>query len=200
MASVSELNNPVTDDDHGFAPMIVRLNDPFDAIVANNPDLKIEQTADGEIVFMSPTGGETGRKNSEIAFQLVQWARSAGGVAFDSSTLFRLPGGGLRSPDASWISDLRWNSLTKVEQAGYPPIAPDFVIELRSHSDRISYLQNKMNEYITCGVRLGWLVDPLQAQVHLFQPHETPLILSNPSIVSGDPILPGFVLDLTRIF
>lgn len=116
---------------------------------------------------MSPTGGESGIRNSEISFQLTAWTRNAGGFAFDSSTLFRLPNGALRSPDASWIASDRWQQLSPEERESYPPIAPDFVIELRSKTDRLVDLQDKMKEYCDCNVRLGWLIDPMLKQVHV---------------------------------
>ena len=108
----------------------VRLEEPFDRIVANNPELRIEQNAAGEIVFMSPTGGESGRRNVKLCSQLDLWASSHFGFTFDSSTLFRLPNGAKRSPDASWIASERWKKLSKDDREGYPPICPDFVVEL----------------------------------------------------------------------
>jgi Uma2 family endonuclease len=187
-------------DDRGVRPVCVRLNEPFEEIVANNPEWKMERTSEGEIVFMSPTGGESGIRNSEIAFQLTAWARETGGYAFDSSTLFRLPNGALRSPDASWIAANRWQQLSVDDRESYPPITPDFVIELRSKTDRLVDLQDKMKEYSGCGVRLGWLIDPLLRQVHVYRSGEVPVILDNPKSVAGEIVLPDFVLDLRRIF
>lgn len=200
MAVASLLNEPLTDDDFGLPLISVRLRDSFDRIVANNPELRIESTANGEIVFMAPTGGESGAVNSEITASLVIWTRTHGGVAFDSSTLFRLPNGARRSPDASWIQVNRWQNLTKKQREEYPPICPDFVIELRSRSDRVVDLQSKMQEYIDCGVRLGWLIDPFQQQIHIYKPGQMPLVLQKPDSVSDDFVLPGFVLDLRRVF
>lgn len=117
-----------------------------------------------------------------------------------SSTLFRLPNGALRSPDASWIQAARWQSLSDQERKSFPPVAPDFVIELRSQTDRVIDLQQKMKEYASCGVRLGWLIDPLQKQVHIYRPIEPPAVLSEPHSVSDESVLPGFVLELSRIF
>jgi len=187
-------------DDPGTRPVRLRLSEPFEEIVANNPEWKMERTAEGEIVFISPTGGESGIRNSEIAFQLTAWARKAGGYAFDSSTLFSLSNGALCSPDASWIAADRWQQLSADERESYPPIAPDFVIELRSKTDRLVDLQDKMNEYFGCGVRLGWLIDPLLKQVHVYRSGEAPVILENPKSVTGETVLPGFVMDLSRIF
>ena len=187
-------------DDLELRPVSLLLNEPFEDIVANNPLWKIERTANGETVFMSPTGGRSGVRNSEITFQLGNWARSNGGTAFDSSTLFRLPNGALRSPDGCWLQTERWQSLADEEQESYPPIAPDFVIELRSRTDRLIDLQDKMIEYADNGVRLGWLIDPLKKQVHIYRSREAPVILNNPTVVSGETVLPGFALDLSRIF
>jgi len=186
--------------DQGFRPVSLLLNEPFEIIVANNPLWKIERTANGETVFMSPTGGKSGVRNSEITFQLENWARSNGGTAFDSSTLFRLPNGALRSPDGCWLQTIRWQSLTDQEQESFPPIAPDFVIELRSRTDRLIDLQEKMNEYAGNGVRLGWLIDPFLKQVHIYRRGEAPVILNNPTVVSGETVLAGFTLDMSRIF
>ncbi len=173
---------------------------PFETIVANNPELKVERTAEGETVFMSPTGGESGVQNAEITLQVGLWARTHGGIAFDSSTLFRLPNGALRSPDVSWIQTERWQSLTSKQRKTYPPITPDFVIELRSPSDRLSDVKEKMTEYAACGVRLGWLIDPLLKQVHIYKPDQTPVMMQDPKSVADETVLPGFVLDLSRIF
>ena len=191
---------PVLDHERGFPLLSVRLIEPIETIIANNPELKVEQTADGEMVFMSPTGGESGLRNSDINADLVNWARSYGGIVFDSSTLFRLPNGALRSPDASWIQTARWQSLSDQERKSFPPIAPDFVMELRSQTDRVIDLQDKMSEYASCGVRLGWLIDPLQKQVYIYRSIEASVVLSEPNSVSDEAVLPGFVLDLSRIF
>ena len=200
MTSAVALYEPLVDNDRGFPLLSVRLSEPVETIIANNPELKVERTADGETVFMSPTGGESGIRNSEITAALVIWARSYGGIVFDSSTLFRLPNGALRSPDASWIQTTRWQCLSDQERKSFPPIAPDFVIELRSQTDRVIDLQDKMQEYASCGVRLGWLVDPLLKQVHIYRSVEAPIVLSQPGRVSDEAILPGFILDLSRIF
>jgi len=200
MITARTLHKPGLLDDPGTRPVCVRLSEPFEEIVANNPEWKMERTADGEIVFMSPTGGESGIRNSEIAVQLGVWARNTEGFAFDSSTLFRLPNGALRSPDASWIASDRWQQLSAEERETYPPIAPDFVIELRSKTDRLIDLQHKMKEYCDCHVRLGWLIDPFLKQVHVYSLSEASVILNEPKSVADEMVLPGFVLDLSRIF
>ena len=200
MTSAVALYEALVDNDRGFPLLSVRLSEPVETIIANNPELKVERTADGETVFMSPTGGESGQRNADIIADLVIWARGYGGTVFDSSTLFRLPNGALRSPDASWIQAARWQSLSDLERKSFPPLAPDFVIELRSQTDRVIDLQEKMKEYVSSGVRLGWLIDPLLKQVHIYRSVEAPVVLSEPSRVSDEVILPGFILDLSRLF
>jgi Uma2 family endonuclease len=192
---------PESDRGSTAAPVItLRLQESFDEIVAQNPELRIEQTAAGEIVVMSPTGGENGIRNSALNTQLSIWANRHGGVVFDSSTLFLLPNGARRTPDASWISDDRWSALTPLQRQSYPPIAPDFVVELRSPTDRLADQQEKLEEYMATGVRLGWLIDPLLKQVHIYRPGQPPQILNDPGTVSSDDTLPGLVLQLDRIF
>jgi Uma2 family endonuclease len=166
-----------------------------------NPDAKLELTTTGELVVMSPTGGESGISNIELSCQLQIWVKQNGtGVAFDSSTMFQLPSGAFRSPDASWIERSRWESLTDRQRQGFPPISPDFVVELRSPSDSLKELRDKMLEYIDNGVRLGWLLDPMRKVVEIYRPGQPVSVLTNPTQLSGENVLPGFVLDLGGIF
>jgi Uma2 family endonuclease len=166
-----------------------------------NRDLRIERTADGEIWVMPPTGGETGRRNSSLTAQLDRWSELDGsGVSFDSSTAFVLPNGAARSPDASWIALMRWQALSAEARAKFPPICPDFVVELRSRSDELGDLRAKMEEYRACGARLGWLIDPVERRVHIYRPGAEIETLDAPTTVAGDPVLRGFVLDLRRIW
>lgn len=151
-------------------PLTLRVNDSFEEFVRLNPDLVVEQNSNGEIVIMSPTGGESSERNAELIFQLRGWAKQFGGPTFDSSVIFCLPDGSKRSPDASWISSERWMSLSQEDRRKFPPMVPDFVIELRSYSDRLKQLQAKMQFYIDNGVRLGWLIDPQIFRVHIYQP------------------------------
>jgi len=178
----------------------VRLRESFDEIASLNPDLRIEQESNGEFVFMSPTGGESSSRNMEIAWQLMSWTKRFGGVCFDSSIIFCLPDGSKRSPDASWIATDRWTALSLVDRKKFPPIAPDFVIELRSESDRLATLQDKMTSYNQNGVRLGWLIDPFDKQVHVYRPGNSPDVLSNPETVSAGDMLPAFDLDLRAVW
>ena len=166
---------------------------------------RLELTASGELIVMSPTGGTAGRKNRRLTQQLGNWADENGaGEVFDSSTVFVLPNGARRSPDVSWIELDRWNQLTQAQQDGFPPIAPDFAIELVSPSDltnqRYEDLQNKMQEYLENGVKLGWLIEPSAKKVEVYRLGQTVEILNNPQTLSGEDILPGFTLDLAEIF
>lgn len=172
----------------------------FDFCMAN-PELRLEQSSTGEIIIMAPTGMGSSGRNSEIILQLMIWAKKDGtGKAFESNGQFRLPNGSARSPDASWVLLTRWNALSKAEQESFSPLCPDFVLELRSPSDRLKTLQKKMQEYIGNGARLGWLVDPFEKQVHIYQPDREPEILNHPPTVSGESVLPGFVLDMSEIY
>ncbi len=166
---------------------------------------RLELTETGELIVMSPTGGTAGRKNFNLYIDLGIWNRQTKlGQAFDSSTIFVLPNGARRSPDVSWIKLARWNQLTQQQQDGFPPIAPDFVIELVSKSDlknqRYEDLQAKMQEYLDNGVSLGWLIEPSVKTVEIYRSPQEVEILNNPQTLSGEDVLPGFILDLTEIF
>lgn len=166
-----------------------------------NRDLRIERTASGEVIVMPPAFSDTGNRNLKISQQLANWAdRDGTGETFDSSAGFTLPNGATRSPDASWIKLERWNALTEKQKASFAPICPDFVIELRSSSDTFSGLQNKMQEYIDNGASLGFLIDRKNRKVYIYRPDREPEILDNPETVSGDPELPGFVLQMAKIW
>ena len=165
---------------------------------------RLELTKDEELIIMSPTGGEAGRKNFNLYLDLGNWNRQTNlGEAFDSSTVFVLPNGARRSPDVSWIKLERWNSLTLKEKQGFPPITPDFVIELVSPSDlknqRYEDLQAKMQEYLDNGVELGWLIEPSAKTVEIYRSQHQVEIVNNPQTLSGEDVLPKFTLDLTRI-
>jgi Uma2 family endonuclease len=169
----------------------------FEELAAANRDVRLERTAIGELIIMPPTGGITGKRNIDIAFQLQAWNRQAGlGVAFDSSTAFRLGNGADRSPDASWVSQERWDTLTPEQQEAFPPLCPDFAIELRSKSDNMEPLRKKMQEYLDNGLRLGWLIDAKNKRVEIYRPNREVEVLESPNSLSGEDVLPGFVLDL----
>ncbi|MEO0376188.1 MAG: Uma2 family endonuclease [Cyanobacteria bacterium P01_A01_bin.17] len=165
-----------------------------------NPEAKLERTATGELVVMSPTGGESGRRNRRLTQQLGNWTdQDSTGESFDSSTMFRLPNGAFRSPDAAWIPLDKWNALTPEERRTFPPLCPDFVIELRSPSDALTPLQDKMQEYIDNGTRLGWLLNPQDQEVEIFRRGRPKEVLSLPTRLEGESVLPDFVLVLQSI-
>ena len=174
----------------------------FEALAAANRDLQLERTSEGELIVNPPTGGESGRRNLSISTQLGNWFESQEklGEAFDSSTGFRLPNGANRSPDASWLSRERWESLAPQQRKGFVPLCPDFVIELRSESDSLPKLQAKMREYIDNGAKLGWLIDPQNRRVEIYRPEREVELLENPQKLSGEEILPEFVLNLRRVW
>lgn len=166
---------------------------------------RMELAKDGELIIMSPTGGTAGRKNSRLTQQVRNWADQDGkGEVFDSSTVFVLPNGARRNPDVSWIKLERWNQLTQVQQDGFPPLAPDFVIELVSPSDlknqQYQDLQEKMQEYLDNGVQFGWLIEPAAKTVEIYRLGQAVEIANNLQTLSGEDILPGFILDLSNIF
>jgi Uma2 family endonuclease len=166
-----------------------------------NRDWRIERTADGEIIAMPPTGGRTGRRNFELVGLFHAWSEADGtGVGFDSSTGFILPNGAERSPDLAWVKRERWEALSEREREEFPPLCPDFVLELRSRSDSLAVLQEKMREYIANGARLGWLVDPIERRVWVYRPTGEETCLEDPERVSGDPVLAGFVLEPRRLW
>jgi Uma2 family endonuclease len=176
----------------------VTLSDEqFYQLCQDNTDWQLERTATGELLIMPPVGGCSGNREAELNADLVIWNRQTNqGKVFSSSTIFRLPGGGDRSPDVAWVSNQRWQSLPRSDQEKFPPICPDFVIELRSRTDSLAQLQVKMQEYLTSGLRLGWLINPQDQQVEIYR-HDQPVeILLLPTILSGEDVLPGFSLDL----
>ena len=178
-------------------PAIALSENQFFTLCQQNPDLKIERSGQGELIIMPPTGGEAGRKNATLIARLVMWNETDNlGVVFDSSTCFRLPKGGDRSPDVSWLKKERWDSLTPEQQRKFPPLCPDFVLELLSPSDNLSFTQAKMQEYQANGVQLGWLLNPQDQQVEIYRLGYPVEILSCPRELFGENVLPNFVLNL----
>ena len=176
-------------------------DDQFFQLCQANRDLRIERNANGDLVIMAPTGGNTSRYNSEMGADLAIWNRKTKlGVTFDSSGGFKLPNGAERSPDAAWVTLERWNRLTPEQQERFIPLAPDFVIELRSPSDALAPLQAKLQEYIDNGTRLGWLLNRRDRQAEIYRPNQPKQVLPAPSTLSGEDILPGFILDLSAIW
>jgi|SRR5581483_1015521 len=180
---------------------VIVSDEQFELLCQENRELRLELTARKELIIMPPTGSKTGNRNSTFTRRLGNWAEVNGtGLVFDSSTLFTLPNGAKRSPDASWVKRERWEALTDAQQEGFAPLCPDFVVELRSRTDRVSDLQEKMQEYIDNGARLGWLIDPIEKRVHIYRPGQPAKVLDGPATVSGDPVLPGFVLNVRELW
>ena len=176
-------------------------DEQFFMLCQNNPDLRFERTAQGELIIMPPTGGITGDRNSDLNYQLRGWSRKNKlGKTFDSSTGFKLPNGANRSPDASWVKMERWNALTEDEKEKYIPLCPDFVVELMSPSDTLEKTRAKMKEYMDNGASLGWLINRKQKQIEIYRPNQEAEILNFPQTLSGEDVLPGFILDLTEIW
>jgi len=195
---VQETSGPLTID---IPWMMSMTEEQFYQFCVANRDLRIERTATGEVIVMSPSFSDTGNRNFNIAVQLGSWAELDGtGLGFDSSAGFTLPNGATRSPDAAWIKLERWNTLTEQQKASFAPICPDFVIKLRSASDTLSTLQKKMEEYIANGTLLGWLIDRQNRQVYIYRPHRQLEILQDPQTISGDPELLGFQLVMAKIW
>ena len=181
-------------------PDLHLTDDRFYEFCRLNRELRIERTAQGGLVIMSPAGGDTSDKNAEITMQLRLWAKQEGtGRSFDSSGGFLLPNGATRSPDASWVRHDRLATLTAEERAKFLPLCPDFVVELRSPTDSLSALQDKMREYMDNGAQLGWLIDPLGDQVFVYRPGAPAERLEDPDSVSADPVLPGCHLELDEV-
>ena len=187
-------------------PATLELNidltdEQFFQLCLNNRDLRFERTATRELIIMPPTGSETGERNADLTYQLRAWSRQNKlGKSFDSSTGFKLPCGAERSPDASWVKIERWNALTQAEKERFAPLCPDFVVELMSPSDSVEKTRAKMREYMDNGARLGWLINRQQQQVEIYRPNREVEILLSPQTLSGEDILPGFVLDLAEIW
>jgi Uma2 family endonuclease len=166
-----------------------------------NAEWRIERTATGELIVMPPAGGETGIRNSQLNRLLGNWAEEDGtGLVFDSSTGFTLTNGAKRSPDAAWLLRARWEALAPEQRRTFPPLCPDFVVELRSPSDPLETLKAKMAEYLANGAKLGWLLDPEEREVYVYRPGSDLVCLKDPDSISGEPVLPGFVLDLAKIW
>ncbi len=176
-------------------------DDDLYELCRRNSELRIERTAEGDLIVMSPTGTETGRRNAELTAQIVVWSKQNGtGVPFDSSTGFVLPNGAERSPDAAWIARPRWEQVPRERREKFAPICPDFVVELRSPSDAVNDLVQKMDEWIANGVRLGWLIMPQERRLGVWRPGKAPEWHADPQSVAADPELSGFVLTLADVW
>ncbi|NES21600.1 MAG: Uma2 family endonuclease [Symploca sp. SIO3E6] len=179
-------------------PLVQGLtHEQFYKLCMVNKDIAMERSPKGELIIMSPVGGESGRQEANYIIDLGIWNRHTGfGVVFSSSTVFKLPNGGDRSPDAAWVKLERWNGLTKEQQTKFPPICPDFVIELRSESDRLKPLQEKMQEYLDSGLQLGWLINPQGQTVEIYRQAKEVEVVKFPATLSGEDVLPGFILKI----
>ena len=175
--------------------------DQFLKLCSDNGDLRLELTAARELIIMPPAGLESGWQEQELVLQVGIWAKMDGtGRVFSSNAGYTLPNGAVRAPDVSWMPLSRWESLSREDQTKFGHTFPDFAIELRSPSDSLREVQHKMQEYMENGVRLGWLIDPQNQRVHVYRPGQPVEILEEPTEVSADPVLPGFVLDLSAIW
>jgi Uma2 family endonuclease len=199
MSTAIGLNNGLVVD---FSPLATKVSDEeFAELCRLNPELQLERTSEGDLVIMSPTGGKTGRQNAKLIARVTIWAEQDGtGQVFDSSTLFTLPNTAKRSPDVAWVRNERWNALSAQQQEEFPPLCPDFVVELRSRTDSLEALKERMEEYISNGAGLGWLIDPLERKVHIYRPRVAPQVLEDPQEVSGEPLLEGLVLDVQKLW
>ncbi len=182
-------------------PVIELTEEQFYQLCRKNPDVKFERNALGELIIMSPTGGETGNCNAEIVTDFGIWNRQTKlGKVFDSSTGFKLPNGANRSPDVSWIKQERWDALTPKQKEKFPPIAPDFVLELMSPTDDLEKTQEKMQEYMDNQVKLGWLIDRKTRRVEIYRQGQEVEVLEAPKELSGEDVLPNFLLNLQTVF
>jgi Uma2 family endonuclease len=196
--ATTDINTPIL---LKMSPAIALTEEGFFDFCQLNSHLRIERTAKGELIIMSPAGSETGNRNAKLMQQLANWTDADGtGIEFDSSAGFILPNGATKSPDAAWIKLTHWNSLSSAQKAKFAPICPDFVVEILSPSDNLKILPEKMLEYIDNGASLGWLIDRQNHQVYIYRPNIDVECLDNPVTVSGDPVLPGFVLNLQPIW
>ena len=172
----------------------------FEQLCAHNRDIKFEMTSQGELIIMSPTGSESGRQNGDLFGQIWYWNRQNKlGVVFDSSTGFTLSNNAKRSPDVSWVKISRWNNLTQKQRRGFAPITPDFALELLSPNDRLQDVQQKMEEYLECGVKLGWLIYPDEKRVEIYRLGKDVEVLDSPQSLFGENLMPELVVDLDEI-
>lgn len=178
----------------------VHLTDEqFYQLCVSNPEISLERNAQGALIITSPVGGDSGSRELELGTDLSLWNRQTKlGKVFSSSTLFRLPGGGDRSPDAAWVELSRWQALNPEQRQKFPPLAPDFVIELRSRTDDLKTLQAKMQEYLDSGVRLGWMFNPQEQQVEIYRQGQLKEVRQLPTELSGESVLVGFLLKVNQ--
>ena len=183
-----------------ITPVQPMTEDEYFEFCVSQHELRIEMTKEGQMIVMMPVGGEGSNRNFILTARLGAWAETnQSGIGFDATVGFRLPNKAKRGPDAAWVKRERWDALTPKERKKFPPLCPDFVVELRSDTDRLAKLQDKMQEYIDNGAQLGWLIDPIEKRVHVYRPGQPIEILDHPTEISGEPLLSGFVLKLAGI-
>jgi Uma2 family endonuclease len=179
-----------------LSPITQLTREQFYQLCRANRDISLERSPKGELIIVSPVGGESGNQEAKLIIKVGLWNEQTGrGVVFSSSTIFSLPGGGDRSPDVAWVRLDRWEALTPKQRETFPPICPDFVIELRSRTDRLKPLQEKMQEYLDSGLRLGWLINPQDQQVEIYRSGQPVEVIAMPTVLSGEETLPGFSLE-----
>lgn len=185
-----------------LSSLVEKISDrQLELLSRDNPDARLETNSQGQLIVMPPTGGETGDRNSELIFQVKLWNKQSRlGKVFDSSTGFKLSNGAVRSPDVSWIPLEKWNALSEEQRRKYLPLDPDFALELMSPTDVLCQVQNKMREYIDCGVRLSWLINPDDRQVEIYRIGQEKEVLDNPSTLLGEDVMPDLVVRLEEIF
>lgn len=183
-----------------LSPLAKLTDEAFHQLCQANRDLRFERTAEGELIVMPPTGGETGNQNFKLYPPFWAWdPQEQLGYFFDSSTAFRLPNGAIRSPDIAWVCRDRWHALTPEQQQTFPPLCPDFVLELCSISDSLRSLQDKMQEYLDNGTHLGWLVDPKERQVEIYRLGQPAEVIVAPATLSGEDVLPNLVVNVSQL-
>ena len=182
-------------------PTLHLTDEVFEQLCRQNPDQRLERTAQGDLIAMPSAGSESGRQNLSLSAQLWQWNQQAKlGVAFDSSAGFTLPNGAIRSPDAAWIEKSRWQQLSPAQRRKFAPLCPDFVLELKSPTDDWAVLQARLEEYMDNGAQLGWLIDPDDQKVYCYRPGQAVQVCDRPDTLAGDPVLPNFAMDFTLIW
>ena len=198
-------HNLIPSDDY-IPPGLIDLREPitpeqFEELCSRNRKLRLELTSTGKLIIMPFMGVQSGIHNAKLTYQLGAWACIDGsGVCFSSSTIFTLTNGAMRMSDAAWVKREKWDRLTKRQKEGFGPLCPDFVVELKSPDEHLAQLRNKLLEYVNNGVLMGWLIDPFEFRVYVYRPNHEVVILDNPEIVSGDPLLPGFTLNVTELW
>ncbi|OLP20286.1 hypothetical protein BST81_00665 [Leptolyngbya sp. 'hensonii'] len=180
-----------------LAPITTLTRQQFYQLCLANPDVPMERSPTGDLIIMTPIGGEGSNQEAHLILKVGIWNEGTGlGMVFSSQTVFSLPGGGDRSPDVAWVRLERWQKLGQEDREGFPPICPDFVIELRSRSDRLKPLQDKMREYLACGLQLGWLINRQDQRVEIYRAGQAVEVVAMPISLSGEAVLPGFVLEV----